>query len=177
MLRNSTRSGSISLLLLLTLLLSACGESQTLVYDPVMPASHSTAPTILNGGAAWIHNCQAGWKAYQAHPTYRDEHGQEKPRDIYLYGHFWIQTSDGSLWDYVQHGRPDKEKCVENVLQVAHQNHSKVYGVLGIDLSPGAWTKDDVIGYTQRAAQDPQVLQPIIQRVNQYHYDGLVNDI
>ena len=177
MLRNSTRPGSISLLLLLTLLLSACGESQTLVYDPVMPASHSTAPTILNGGAAWIHNCQAGWKAYQAHPTYRDEHGQEKPRDIYLYGHFWIQTSDGSLWDYIQHGRPDKEKCVENVLQVAHQNHSKVYGVLGIDLSPGAWTKDDVIGYTQRAAQDAQVLQPIIRRVNQYHYDGLVNDI
>src|SRR5436305_13497837 len=119
MVRNSTRPGSISLLLLLTLLLSACGESQTLVYDPVMPAAHSTAPTILNGGAAWIHNCQAGWEAYEAHPTFRDAHGQEKPRAIYLYGHFWIQTSDGRLWNYVQHVRPDTEMCIAILLQVA----------------------------------------------------------
>ena len=76
---------------------------------------------------------------------------------------------------YIQHGQaPDKEKCVENVLQVAHQNHANVYGVLGIDLSSGAWTKDDVISYTQRAAQVAHVLQPIIHQLDQYHYDGLV---
>ena len=96
---------------------------------------------------------------------------------MYLYGHFWIQPSDGSLWDYVQHGRSDKEQCIENVLRVAHQNHAQVYGVLGVDLRPGAWTKDDVFSYTQSAAKDAQVLQPIIHQVAQYHYDGLVNDI
>jgi hypothetical protein len=179
MLKNSTKTSTITLLLLLTILLTACGEGQSLVYDPITTVSHPTdpTPTTLNGAAAWIHNCQAGWQAYLAHPTYIDQNGQQKPRDIYLYGHFWIQTNDGSLWDYIQHGQPAKEKCVENVLRVAHQNHTKVYGVLGIDLSPGAWTKDDVIGYTQRAAQDPQVLQPIIRLVDKYHYDGLINDI
>ena len=167
-----------SLLLLLTLFLSACGgESQTLIlYDPGT-ATTSAAPTSLSGGAIWVHNCQASWKVYQAHPTYKDEHGEEKPRDVYLYGHFWIQPSDGSLWDYTQHGQPDKEQCLENVLQVAHQNQARVYGVLGVDLGPGAWTSDDVIAYTQRAANDAQILQPIIQQVAQYHYDGLVNDI
>ena len=145
MLLNTGRPGSIRLLLLLMFLLSACGEGQAVLrYDPhitpVVPISSAMAPASLNGGAAWIHNCQAGWKAYQAHPTYRDGKGEEKPRDVYLYGHFWIQPSDGSLWDYIQHGQPDKEKCVENVLQVAHQNHAKVYGVLGIDLGSGAWT-------------------------------------
>ena len=44
-------------------------------------------------------------------------------------------------------------------------------------MSSGAWTKDDVISYTQRAAQDAHVLQPIIHQLDQYHYDGLVNDI
>src|SRR6266516_1677114 len=182
MLLNSRRPGRMSFLLLLTLLLSACDESNTLIlYDPnvtpVVAVSPHTASTILSGAAAWIHNCQAGWKAYQAHPTYRNEQGEEKPRDVYLYGHFWLQPSNGSLWDYVQHGRSDKEQCVENVLQIAHQNHSKVYGVLGVDLSPGAWTKDDVISYTQSAANDTRVLQPILHQVAQYHYDGLVNDI
>jgi hypothetical protein len=182
MLLHSRRAGIMSFLLLLTLFLSACGGSGTLIlYDPgVTPTaavSSHLAPTNLNGGAAWIHNCQAGWAAYQAHPTYRDGKGEEKPRDVYLYGHFWLQPSDGSLWDYLQHGRPDKEQCIEHVLQVAHQNHAKVYGVLGIDLSSGAWTKDDVISYTQRAAQDARVLQPIIQQLDRYHYDGLVNDI
>jgi spore germination protein YaaH len=172
----------MSFLLLLTLFLSACGGSNTLIlYEPsvtpVVAVSSPMAPTTLSGGAAWIHNCQAGWKAYQAHPIYRDGKGEEKPRDVYLYGHFWLQPSDGSLWDYIQHGRPDKEKCIENVLQVAHQNHSKVYGVLGIDVSSGAWTKEDVISYTQRAAQDARVLQPIMHQLDLYHYDGLVNDI
>lgn len=172
----------MSFLLLLTLFLSACGEGSTLIYydpgvTPIVAVSSHLAQTILSGGAAWIHNCQAGLIAYQAHPTYRDGKGEEKPRDVYLYGHFWLQPSDGSLWDYNQHGQPDKEKCVENVLQVAHQNHAKVYGVLGIDLGPGAWTTDDVISYTQRAAQDAGVLQPIIHQLDQYHYDGLVNDI
>ncbi len=173
----------MSLLLLLTLLLSACGgDSQIiLLYDPnvtpVVATSASAASVSLSGGAAWIHNCSAGWKAYQAHSTYRDAQGEEKPRDVYLYGHFWIQPSDGSLWNYVQHGRSDKEQCVEHVLQVAHQNHAKVYGVLGVDLGPGGWTKDDVSAYTQRAAQDAHVLQAILQQVTQYHYDGLVNDI
>ena len=182
MLRRVWWFGSIALLLLFTIFLSACGDSQNVILyytggTPVVVPSHATAPIFLNGGAAWIHNCQAGWKAYHAHPTYRDEHGEEKPRDIYLYGHFWIQPSDGSLWDYVQHGQPDKEKCVEQVLQVAHQNHSKVYGVLGIDLDPGNWTKADVVPYLQQAANDPHVLQPIIDQVARYHYDGLVNDI
>ncbi len=175
----------MSFLLLLTLFLSACGGSSggsaLIVYDPnatpVASLSSHMAPTALSGGAAWIHNCQAGWQAYQAHPTYRNGKGEEKPRDVYLYGHFWIQPSDGSLWDYVQQGRPDKEQCIEHVLQVAHQNHAKVYGVLGIDLGSGAWTRDDVIAYTQRAAQDASVLQPIIHQVDRYHYDGLVNDI
>src|SRR5579859_671836 len=182
MLLHFRRPGSMNFLLLLILLLSACGGSNTLIlYDPgvtpIVSVSSHLAPTSLGGGAAWIHNCQAGWQAYQAHPTYRNGKGDEKPRDVYLYGHFWLQPFDGSLWDYMQHGRPDKEKCVENVLHVAHQNHSKVYGVLGIDLGSGAWTKDDVISYTQRAAQDTHILQPIIHQLEQYHYDGLVNDI
>ena len=110
----------MSFLLLLTLFLSACGgssgSSALIVYDPnatpVASLSSHTAPTALSGGAAWSHNCQAGWQAYQAHPTYRNGKGEEKPRDVYLYGHFWIQPSDGSLWDYVQQGRPDKEQCI-----------------------------------------------------------------
>ena len=176
------RQGGLGFLLLLALFLSACGGSSALIlYDPnvtpVVAVSPHLAPTTLSGGAAWIHNCQAGWKAYQAQPMYRDGKGEEKPRDVYLYGHFWLQPSDGSLWNYIQQGQPEKERCIENVLQVAHQNNAKVYGVLGIDLGAGAWTKDDVVAYTERAAQDASVLQPIIQQVDRYHYDGLVNDI
>ena len=152
-----------------------------MLYDPNATPGNTVpsqlAPTSLSGGAAWIHNCQAGWKAYQAHPTYRDGKGEVKPRDVYLYGHFWLQPSDGSLWNYIQNGRPDKEQCIENVLQVAHQNHAKVYGVLGVDLDTGAWTRDDIIAYVQRAAQDAHLLQPILRQLEQYHYDGLVNDI
>ena len=78
-------------LLLLTFFLSACGGSNTLIlYDsgvtPVVSVSSHMAPTTLGGGAAWIHNCQAGWQAYQAHPTYQDGKGEEKPRDVYLFG-------------------------------------------------------------------------------------------
>jgi len=152
-----------------------------MLYDPgvtpVVAVSPHMASSTLSGGAVWIHNCLAGLKAYQAQPMYKNGKGEEKTRDVYLYGHFWLQPTDGSLWNYIQNGRPDKEKCIENVLQIAHQNHAKVYGVLGIDLGAGGWTKADVISYTQRAAQDAQVLQPILQQLDYYHYDGLVNDI
>src|SRR5947209_2865703 len=116
MLRCPRWSGSITLLLLFTILLAACGDSQTatLYYTPIVVPSHPTTPTFLSGGAVWIANCKVGWKAYQAHPTYRDVYGAEKPRDVYLYGHFWIQPTDGSLWNYIQNKRPDKEQCIEH---------------------------------------------------------------
>src|SRR6266700_5221394 len=130
MLLHSRKSGSMSFLLLLTLFLSACGGSNTLVlYDPsvtpIVAISSHMAPTTLSGGAAWIHNCQAGWKAYQAHPTYRNGKGEEKPRDVYLYGHFWLQPSDGSLWDKGKKGHLDKRKGEEKVLEFPNQNHAK----------------------------------------------------
>ena len=179
---HSKGTGSLYLLLLLALCLSACGGSNALsLYDPnvtpVIDVSPHLAATTLNGGAVWIHNCRSGWEAYAAQPMYRDSKGEVKPRDVYLYGHFWIQPTDGGLWNYNQQGRPDKEQCVESVLQLAHQYHAKVYGVLGIDLGSGGWTQDDVISYIQRAAQDARMLQPILQQLDRYHYDGLVNDI
>ena len=179
---HSKKSGSLYLLLLLALILSACGGSNALsLYDPngtpIVAVSAHLATTTLSGGAVWIHNCRTGWEAYAAQPMYRDGKGREKPRDVYLYGHFWIQPTDGTLWNYNQQGRPDKEKCIESVLQLAHQYHAKVYGVLGIDLGSGGWTQGDVIPYIQKAAHHTQMLQPILQQFDRYHYDGLINDI
>ena len=152
-----------------------------MLYDPnatpVNTLPSQLAPTTLAGGAIWIHNCAAGLKAYLAHPTYKSGNGAENSRDVYLYGHFWVQPSDGSLWNYVQNGHADKEQCIENVIQVAHQHNAKVYGVLGVDLGSGGWTQGDVISYTRRAAQNAHILQPILSQLEQYHYDGLINDI
>ena len=113
---------------------------------------------------------------YQANPYYTNEQGIKKAKDIYVFGHFWLQPNTGALWSYSN--SPETLRCLSNLITMVHtQYHAHVCGVLSVQETSGGWKGSDVTAYTQRAVANPSLLTPIFEQVKKYPYDCLINDI
>ena len=134
------------------------------------------APT---GSSVWILSCLDGWEKqqiYQANPYYTNEQGIKKAKDIYVFGHFWLQPNTGALWSYTE--SPATLQCLSNLITTVHsQYHARVCGVLGVQETSSGWKSADVTAYTKRAVANPSLLTPILEQVKKYPYDCLINDI
>jgi hypothetical protein len=99
-------------LLALVILLAGYGHEQ-LAQTSKQPAltaapTHTTTQTntvfTSSGASVWILSCLDGWekqKIYQVNPYYLNQQGIKKARDIYVFGHFWLQPKTGGLWPYI----------------------------------------------------------------------------
>ena len=113
---------------------------------------------------------------YQTNPYYTNEQGVKKARDIYVFGHFWLQPNTGTLWSYAD--SPQTLQCLSNLITTVHtQYHARVCGVLGVQETSNGWKGSDVTAYTKRAVANPALLTPIFQQIKKYPYDCLINDI
>ena len=134
------------------------------------------APT---GSSVWILSCLDGWEKqqiYQANPYYTNEQGVKKAKDIYVFGHFWLQPNTGALWSYAE--SPATLQCLSNLITAVHsQYHARVCGVLSVQETSGGWKGSDVTAYTKRAVASPSLLTPIFEQAKKYPYDCLINDI
>lgn len=168
------------------LLLMSCGPQP--VGQSVSASAFSfqphQAPTISSvftpaGAAVWILSCQDGWEKqqiYQAHPYYTDQQGQQRARDIYVFGHFWLQPPTGALQSLT--GQPAQEACLTSLIATAHASyHARVCGVLAVNEGQGGWKSSDVVSYTRRVVANPALLTPLVDQAQQYAYDCLINDI
>lgn len=140
------------------------------------PAPSAFAP---GGAAVWILSCLDGWEKqqiYQAHPYYTDQQGQQRARDIYVFGHFWLQPYSGELQSLTDQSA--QQQCLTNLIATAHTTyHARVCGVLAVNEGKGGWKPTDVVSYTRRAAGQPALLTPLVDQVRQYSYDCLINDL
>jgi hypothetical protein len=134
-----------------------------------------------SGASVWILSCLDGWekqKIYQKNPYYVDQQGVQRARDIYVFGHFWLQPKTGNLWPYSD--QPEMLSCLSNLIATAHsQYHARVCGVIGVNEAPGpgGWKPADVVAYTKRVAAQPVLLTPIVEQAEKYQYDCVINDI
>ncbi len=173
------------LTLLISLALVGCGDMQSVQSSPSNFAfqSHtlSSAQTSFTpaGSAVWILSCLNGWekqKTYQANPSYINQQGIKRARDIYVFGDFWLQPVTGTLYSYT--GQSAMRQCLSNLLTTAHsQYHAQVCGVIGVDEGSGGWPASDVVAYTKHASSTPSLLVPLVNQVQKYPYDCLINDI
>ena len=131
------------------------------------------------GSSVWILSCLDGWEKqqiYQDNPYYTDEQGVKKAKDIYVFGHFWLQPNTGALWSYTE--SPQTLQCLSNLITTVHsQYHAHVCGVLSVQETSNGWKGSDVTAYTQRAVALPSLLTPIFEQAKKYPYDCLINDI
>jgi hypothetical protein len=137
----------------------------------------SKVSSVPSGQGTWILYCRNGWPTYSKNDTYLNYQGVKRQKDLFLYGHFWVYTSGedmGKLYEY-----PDKtiRDCLDNAISTVHAKGGKVYGVLAIDMDPGNATQQDVIDYVKAASEKPELLQPIVDKVKEKGYDGVINDI
>lgn len=172
--------------LLCLLLVAGCGpqpvgqsvSASAFSFQPHQTSTVSSGFTPA-GAAVWILSCQDGWKKqhiYQAHPYYTDQQGQQKPRDIYVFGHFWLQPPTGTLQSLISQSA--QEECLTSLIVTAHTfYHARVCGVLAVNEGQGAWKPSDVVNYTGRAIANPALLTPLVDQMKQYSYDCLINDI
>jgi hypothetical protein len=140
------------------------------------PEANSFTPA---GAAVWILSCLDGWdkqQIYQSNPYYTDQHGVQRPRDIYVFGQFWLQPGTGQLLSATE--QPAQQACLDDLLTTAHtQYHAQVCGVISVNEGTGGWKSSDVVAYTRRAVADPSLLTPLVEQVRQYPYDCLINDL
>ncbi len=136
----------------------------------------SFAPT---GSSVWILSCLDGWqnqRIYQSNPYYMNEQGIKKARDVYVFGHFWLQPGTGTLWPYTE--SPQTLSCLSNLISTVHtQYHAHVCGVLGVQETSNGWHPADVVSYTKRTVASPGLLAPIVEQAKKYPYDCFINDI
>ncbi len=164
-------------------------SSKPTTPTPPMPDLTSTTSTdtspklALSGASVWIFSCLDGWqrqKIYQTNPFYTNAQGVQKPKDIYVFGNFWLQPDTGALWSYSD--QPAMLSCLSNLITTAHTYyHARVCGVIAADETgvetAKKWQGSDVAAYTQRAVANPALLAPIITQARQYPYDCIINDI
>ena len=158
--------------------------TRTIKKSAATPSSTATTANINasfapTGSSVWILSCLDGWEKqqiYQANPYYTNAQGVKKAKDIYVFGHFWLQPNTGALWSYAD--SPQTLQCLSNLITTVHtQYHAHVCGVLGVQESSNGWKGSDVTAYTQRAVVTPSLLAPIFAQVKKYPYDCLINDI
>ncbi len=173
------------ILVVLLLLLATCAATPTNKSRVVLtrtpePATSSPSPAI-SGRLAWIDDCQfpaqrgRGLTSYRGAPTYRSVNGT-KPQDVALFGHGWILADTGTLYTY----SGATQQCLTDVIATVKEQHARVFAVLGVSFDPSGqagWTLPDILSYEKRAVEHPALLKPIIQMLEQYHYDGLIVDI
>lgn len=139
----------------------------------------ATAIFTPTGASVWILSCLDGWqngRIYQSNPYYVNAQGIKKARDVYVFGHFWLQPDTGALWPYAD--SPQTLSCLSNLISTVHtQYHARVCGVLGVQESSTGWKSADVTAYTKRAVAAPDLLTPITAQVKKYPYDCLINDV
>ncbi|HET8843244.1 MAG TPA: hypothetical protein VFN35_17410, partial [Ktedonobacteraceae bacterium] len=131
------------------------------------------------GSSVWILSCLDGWKKqriYQTHPFYTNQQGITIPRDIYVFGHFWLQPDTGAPASLPE--QSETEQCLSDLITTVHdQYHGHVCGVLGVQETSKGWKPADVTAYTRRAVAHPSLLEPLLAQVKKYPYDCLINDL
>jgi hypothetical protein len=176
-------------LLALVVLLAGCGYEQptqlsqqpALTAAPTHPATQTHTAFTPSGAAVWILSCLDGWekqKIYQANPYYINQQGIKKARDLYVFGHFWLQPKTGEFWPYSD--QPEMLSCLSNlIVTVRSQYHAQVCGVVGVNEAPGpgGWKPADVVAYTKRVVAHPALLTSIVDQARKYSYDCIINDI
>jgi hypothetical protein len=170
-------------------LLSACQQTPqanttlALAPQPTQAIVASNTAFVPAGAAMWILSCSDGWqkaKIYQSNPTYTNQQGTTRARDLYVFGSFWLQPNNGTLWEF--HDQPNELSCLTDLLTTAHTlYHARVCGVISVDetgVETGKkWQGSDVAAYTQRAVAQPALLTSLVESVRHSPYDCLINDL
>jgi hypothetical protein len=141
-----------------------------------IPPQPAVDTRILHGKAAtlnWIvgRDCQSGLQAYL-------KDAATNP-DAALVGTGWVDPMNGRLVQGKSNNCVKGSLSMDNVVQFVHSKGGMAYLTVTMltDGSADALTTQQETDYVTQAANNPGLIDPIIQEVKRLNYDGVIMDL